>query len=107
MPLGLANKARACIWCAATRGFDNERSLALHPHHPGRGIHAGFRGALREFDLQTRRGWTIRLRRGAEGAAHVLRFENDAGFHLRETPLSKDQQVHDQEDGWMKKFPRR
>ena len=42
-PWAWPNKARACIWCVCRyEGFDNERSLAP-PHHPGRGIHAGFR----------------------------------------------------------------
>ena len=39
----------------------------------------------------------------AEGKQVRLTFciENEAGFHLRETPLSKDQRVRDMGDGWM------
>ena len=35
-----------------------------------------------------------------EGAPHV-RIETEAGFHLTETPLSRDQDVLPLEDDWM------
>ena len=101
MPLGLAQQGPRLYLVCRYEGFDNERSLALHRITQAEASTLAFERPA-EFDLQKydedgRFGF-------GEGQRVRLTFciENDAGFHLRETPLSKDQQVHDQEDGWMK-----
>lgn len=99
--LGLAQQGPRLYLVCRYEGFDNERSLALHRITQAEASTLAFERPA-EFDLQKydedgRFGF-------GEGQRVRLTFciENDAGFHLRETPLSKDQQVHDQEDGWMK-----
>lgn len=51
---------------------------------------------LQKYDDDGRSGF-------GEGQRVRLTFciENEAGFHLRETLLSKDQQVRDRGDGWI------
>lgn len=79
--------------------FDNERSLALHRIRKAEASTLAFERPA-EFDLQKYdddgrfgfgEGERVRL---------TFRITNEAGFHLRETPLSKDQQVRDLGDGW-------
>lgn len=81
-------------------GFGNERSLALHRIRKAEASTLVFERPS-EFDLQKydddgRFGF-------GNGKRMRLTFciENEAGFHLRETPLSQDQQVRDVGDGWM------
>jgi predicted DNA-binding transcriptional regulator YafY len=100
MPLGLAQQGQRLYLVCRFEGFDNERSLALHRIRKAQTSTLTFERPT-EFDLQKydddgRFGF-------GEGERVRLTFciANEAGFHLRETPLSKDQQVRDMGDGWM------
>ncbi len=82
-------------------GFDNERSLALHRIRKAQASTLGFERP-RNFDFQRYdddgrfgfgKGERVRL---------TFEVERDAGFHLRETPLSHDQQVEDLADDWLR-----
>ena len=100
MPLGLAQQGPSLYLVCRYEGFENERSLALHRIRKAEASTLTFERPA-EFDLQKydddgRFGF-------GEGERVRLSFciTNKAGFHLRETPLSKDQQVRDMGDGWM------
>lgn len=100
MPLGLAQQGPRLYLVCRYESFDNERSLALHRIHKAQMSTLGFERPA-EFDLQKydddgRFGF-------GEGERMRLTFciENEAGFHLRETPLSQDQQIREVDDGWM------
>jgi len=100
MPLGLAQQGPRLYLVCRYEDFDNERSLALHRIRKAQASTLTFARPV-EFDLQKydddgRFGF-------GEGQQVRLTFciENEAGFHLRETPLSKDQHVQDHNDGWM------
>ena len=100
MPLGLAQQGVRLYLVCRYDGFDNERSLALHRINKAEASTltfdrpAGF--DLQKYDDDGRFGF-------GEGQRVRLSFQikKDAGFHLLETPLSKDQQVRDMGDGWM------
>ena len=100
MPLGLAQQGPRLYLVWLFEGFDNERSLALHRIGKAEVSTLAFerpRGFdLQKYDADGRFGF-------GEGRRIRLQFciEHDAGFHLQETPLSKDQQVQDQGDGWL------
>ena len=100
MPLGLAQQGPRLYLVCRFEGFDNERSLALHRIGKAEVSTLAFerpRGFdLQKYDADGRFGF-------GEGRRIRLQFciEHDAGFHLQETPLSKDQQVQDQGDGWL------
>ena len=100
MPLGLAQQGPRLYLVCRYDGFGNERSLALHRIRKAQASTLGFERPpsfdLRKYDDDGRFGF-------GEGARVLLTFciENEAGFHLRETPLSKDQQVRELNDGWM------
>ncbi|AVO35473.1 helix-turn-helix transcriptional regulator [Ottowia oryzae] len=100
MPLGLAQQGPRLYLVCRYEGFGNERSLALHRVRKAQASTLAFERPA-DFDLQKydddgRFGF-------GEGERVQLTFciENEAGFHLRETPLSQDQQVRDCGDGWM------
>lgn len=100
MPLGLAQQGPRLYLVCRFEGFDNERSLALHRIRKAEASTLTFERPT-EFDLQKydddgRFGF-------GEGLRVRLRFsiEKETGVHLLETPLSKDQQVQDQGDGWL------
>ena len=100
MPLGLAQQGPRLYLVCRFEGFDNERSLALH--RIGKAEVSTLtverpRGFdLQKYDADGRFGF-------GEGRRIRLQFyiEHDAGFHLRETPLSKDQQIREVDDCWM------
>lgn len=100
MPLGLAQQGPRLYLVCRFEGFDNERSLALHRIRKAQASTLVFERPA-DFDLQKYDD------DGRFGFGHGQRvrltfcIENEAGFHLRETPLSKDQQVRDLDDGWM------
>ena len=100
MPLGLAQQGPRRYLVCRFEGVDNERSLALHRIGKAEVSTLAFerpRGFdLQRYDADGRFGF-------GEGRRIRLQFwiEHDAGFHLQETPLSKDQQVQDQGDGWL------
>ena len=92
MPLGLAQQGPRLYLVCRFRGFDNERSLALHRILSAKASTLTFERP-KDFDLQKYdddgrfgfgEGKRIRL---------TFRIEKAAGFHLLESPLSLDQQV--------------
>lgn len=100
MPLGLAQQGPRLYLVCRYEGFDNERSLALHRIRKAEASTLAFERPA-DFDLQKydddgRFGF-------GDGRRVRLTFHitHDAGLHLRESPLSKDQQVRDLGDGWM------
>ena len=100
MPLGLAQQGPRLYLACRFEGFDNERSLALHRIGKAEvstlAVERPRGFDLQKYDADGRFGF-------GEGRRIRLQFciEHDAGFHLQETPLSKDQQVQDQGDGWL------
>lgn len=100
MPLGLAQQGPRLYLACRYEDFDNERSLALHRIRKAEASTLTFVRPV-EFDLQKYdddgrfgfgEGERVRL---------SFRIEKEAGFHLLETPLSKDQQAKDKGDGWL------
>lgn len=94
MPLGLAQQGPRLYLVCRYRGYDNERSLALHRILSAKMSISKFTRP-KEFDLEQydddgRFGF-------GEGKRIRLTFQihKDAGFHLLETPLSEDQQVQE------------
>lgn len=100
MPLGLAQQGPCLYLVCRYEGFDNERSLALHRILSAEMLGLAFdRPAefdLQQYDADGRFGF-------GEGQRVRLTFCIDAtaGFHLRETPLSEDQQLQDAGQGWI------
>jgi len=98
MPLGLAQQGPHLYLVCRYRGYDNERSLALHRILSAEMSTLAF-DRPKEFDLKKydddgRFGF-------GEGEKIRLTFciERNAGRHLLESPLSKDQQVVELDDG--------
>lgn len=94
MPLGLAQQGPRLFLVCRFYGYDNERSLALHRLHSAQASISAF-DYPKDFDLETydndgRFGF-------GEGKKIRLSFqiEKEYGFHLLETPLSKDQQARE------------
>ncbi len=94
MPLGLAHQGPCLYLVCRYRGFDNERSLALHRMQSAEAMTLTFERP-KEFNLQKYEedgrfgfgeGKRIRLK---------FRISRDAGGHLLESPLSKDQKVRE------------
>lgn len=100
MPLGLAQQGSRLYLVCRYEGFDNERSLALHRVRKAQKSTLTFERPA-EFDLQ-RYDNDGRFGFG-EGKQIRLKFciRHEAGFHLMETPLSKDQQVRKVEEEWL------
>jgi predicted DNA-binding transcriptional regulator YafY len=101
MPLGLAQQGPRLYLVCRYRGFDNERSLALHRILSAEMSTLTFERP-REFDLKKydddgRFGF-------GEGERVKLSFHirRHAGLHLMETPLSSDQEVSELENGELK-----
>lgn len=94
MPLGLAQQGPRLYLVCRFKGYDNERSLALHRIISAKASTLTFERP-KDFDLQKYdddgrfgfgEGKRIRL---------TFRIAKSAGAHLLETPLSVDQQVTD------------
>ena len=92
MPLGLAQQGPRLYLVGRYRNYDNERSLALHRIISAKASMetfvrpAGF--SLEKFDNDGQFGF------GEGKRIHLsFRIDKDAGAHLLETPLSKDQTV--------------
>ena len=94
IPLGLAQQGPRLYLVCRFEGFDNERSLALHRIISAEVSTMGFERPL-EFDLKKYdddgrfgfgEGKRIRL---------TFKIKKPNGFHLLESPLSKDQEVRD------------
>ena len=100
MPLGLAQQGPRLYLVCRFDGYDNERSLALHRIRSAQVSTLGFdrppQFDLQKYDDDERFGF-------GEGHQIRLRFwiDKEAGFHLHETPLSKDQQIRDVDEDWM------
>ncbi|MBC3881568.1 WYL domain-containing protein [Undibacterium sp. LX40W] len=93
--LGLVEHGAAQYLVANFEGHDSARILALHRIHSAQ-MHPTKTQKLRDFDLDA---YIASGAFGFSGDAPeiqvVLRFYNGAGFHLKETPLSKDQSIRD------------
>lgn len=92
---GLVEHGAAQYLVANFDGHDSARILALHRIHSAQMLPTKTQ-KLRDFDLDAY------IASGAFGFSGdspeievVLRFYNGAGFHLKETPLSKDQSVRE------------
>ena len=98
MPLGLAQQGPRLYLVCRYRGYDNERSLALHRILSAEMSTLTF-DRPKEFDLKKydddgRFGFGE-----GEKVQLTFRIERNAGFHLLESPLSSDQQVVELNDG--------
>ena len=94
MPLGLAHQEPCLYLVCRYRGFDNERSLALHRMQSAEASTLAFERPetfnLQKYDEDGRFGF-------GEGKRIRLKFRisKDAGKHLLESPLSTDQKVRE------------
>lgn len=96
MPLGLVQQGCCLYLVCRFEGYDNERNLALHRLHGVVATGQGFdRPAfdLEKYDADGRFGF---------GEGHRVRLafciDKEAGFHLLESRLSRDQQVQERQD---------
>ena len=99
MPLGLAQQGPRLYLVCRFRGYDNERTLALHRITAAKASTLTFERPvgfdLQKYDDDGRFGF-------GEGKRIQLCFciTQDAGFHLLESPLSKDQHHKVIKDGY-------
>lgn len=99
MPLGLAQQGPRLYLVCRFRGFDNERSLAVHriisAHASTQSFERPRSFDLRKYDDDGRFGF-------GEGRRIRLSFRisRAAGAHLLESPLSADQQVKELGDSY-------
>lgn len=96
MPLGLAQQGPRMYLVCRFKGYDNERSLALHRILAAQASGASFIRPkdfdFQKFDDDGRFGF------GAGQRVQLsFRIKKDAGLHLLESPLSADQQVVENE----------
>lgn len=97
MPLGLAQQGPRLYLVCRFDGYDNERNLALHRIVNITASTLTFDYPkdfdLVRFDADGRFGYG-----NGEKVRLTFRIGKDAGFHITETPLSKDQTVVEHED---------
>lgn len=99
MPLGLAQQGARLYLVCRFKGYDNERSLALHRIISAKASTLTFERPkdfdLEKYDDDGRFGY-------GEGKRIKLTFriDKEAGFHLLESPLSEDQQVKELDDAY-------
>jgi predicted DNA-binding transcriptional regulator YafY len=99
MPLGLAQQGPRLYLVCRFKGYDNERSLALHRIEKASASISSFQRPrdfnLEQYDNDGRFGF-------GEGRQIRLSFRiaKEAGYHLLESPLSLDQKVKELEDGY-------
>lgn len=99
MPLGLAQQGTRLYLVCRFRDFDNERTLALHRIVSAKASTLSFERPssfdLQKYDADGRFGF-------GEGKLIQLTFciTEGAGFHLLESPLSKDQHHKAIKDGY-------
>lgn len=99
MPLGLAQQGPRFYLVCRFKGFDNERSLALHRIISAQASEFSFERPkdfdLEQYDNDGRFGFgdgkRIKL---------TFRIDKEAGYHLMESPLSEDQQVQELGDAY-------
>jgi len=100
MPLGLAQQGPRLYLVCRFRGFDNERSLAVHRIISAQASMLKFERPkgfdLQEYDDDGRFGF-------GEGRRIRLSFRisRAAGAHLLESPLSADQRVKEHDDSYL------
>jgi predicted DNA-binding transcriptional regulator YafY len=99
MPLGLAQQCTRLYLVCRFKGYDNERSLALHRINSAKASEFTFERP-KDFDLQKydddgRFGYGVGKR-----IKLTISIEKDAGFHLLESKLSEDQEVKELEDAY-------
>lgn len=97
MPLGLAQQGPRLYLVCRFKGYDNERSLALHRILAARASTLTF-ARPKDFDLEQ---YDNDGRFGFGDGKRVkltFRVAKDAGYHLLESPLSKDQRVREEGD---------
>ena len=92
MPLGLAQQGPRLYLVGRFRGFNDDRSLALHRIISARATSLTFERPkdfnLRRFEVEGRLGF------GAGKRIKLsFRIDKDAGLHLLESPLASDQTV--------------
>lgn len=98
MPLGLAQQGSNLYLVCRYEGFNNERSLALHRIQKATMSTMSFERP-KDFDLEK---YDADGRFGFGNGQRVklsFRIDRDAGAHLYETPLAKDQIVRVMKDG--------
>lgn len=97
MPLGLAQQGPRLYLVCRFDGYDNERNLALHRIAKISKSTLTFDYPkdfdLVRFDADGRFGYG-----NGEKVCLTFRIDKDAGFHITESPLSKDQTVIEHED---------
>jgi len=97
MPLGLAQQGPRLYLVCRFKGYNNERSLALHRIMTARASTLSFERPkefdLRKYDDDGRFGFGE-----GERIKLTFRINKDVGRHLLESPLSVDQQVVELED---------
>ncbi|MDE2253047.1 MAG: WYL domain-containing protein [Betaproteobacteria bacterium] len=97
MPLGLAQQGPRLYLVCRFDGYDNERNLALHRIVKISKSTLTFDYPkdfdLVRFDADGRFGYG-----NGEKVRLTFRIDKDAGFHITESPLSKDQTVIEHED---------
>ncbi len=99
MPLGLAQQGVRLYLVCRFEGFDNERSLAVHRINSAAVSSFRFERpegfSLKKYDSDGRFGF-------GEGEYCHIQFDitKQAGYHLLETPLAKDQIVEELEDSY-------
>lgn len=96
MPLGLVQQEQCLYLVCRYEGYDNERHLALHRMHKATAEQWTFdrpRFDLKKYGADGHFGF-------GEGKLVLLSFRiaKDAGYHLLESRLSKDQQVQEEDD---------
>ncbi len=97
MPLGLAQQGERLYLVCRFKGYDNERSLALHRITSAQASEFTF-VRPKDFDLEK---YDDEGRFGFGSGKLIkltFRVEKEAGFHLLESKLSEDQQVKELED---------
>lgn len=98
MPLGLAQQGPRLYLVCRYRGYENERSLALHRILSAEATTLTFERPrdfdLKKYDDDGRFGFGE-----GERVQLTFRIERDIGLHLLESPLSSDQQVVELKDG--------
>ena len=100
MPLGLAQQGPRLYLVCRFEDFDNERSLALHRIRKAQASTLSFERPkdfdLAQYDADGRFGFGY-----GEKVRLTFDIETEAGFHLTETPLSRDQDVQVLNAEWM------
>jgi hypothetical protein len=98
LPLGLAQQGPRLYLVCRYRGYDNERSVALHRILSAEMSRLTFdrpkEFGLKKYDDDGRFGFGE-----GEKVQLTFRIERNAGFHLLESPLSSDQRVVELYDG--------